>query len=333
VPLWLGWLPLFATATLAGVVGLPTAWTWAADDRAAGIVADRLASHAPEARTPLELTEPADTRWWKTTAGNLVPWALYRDRTEGDPQSTGAAWALMSAARRVSPLHAAARFAWARPIAAGAGQAPSVPSLGLSRDVIALAWTGHQLLKAGKKDSAARAYRSALIMASEADLERLPEPAFNDDRQVGRYALPYEDLIGGVVREMASCGEWTFDEWSKPSPLAIVRLAAARVPESEATPTRSGLDAVVARWRSDRGGPGLALHLAAQAEALALRSRWKDAEERISGRSSSCPTTRSDAPGTSTWQTSSSGSTTSRSGKGPWKPPAGSRATTRSRVA
>ena len=47
MPLWLGWLPLVATATLAGVVGLPMAWTWAADDRAAGIVADRLASHAP----------------------------------------------------------------------------------------------------------------------------------------------------------------------------------------------------------------------------------------------------------------------------------------------
>ena len=84
MPLWLGWLPLFATATLAGVVGLPMAWTWAADDHAAGIVADRLASHAPGAATPLDVTEPADPRWWKTTAGNLVQWAMYRDRAEGD---------------------------------------------------------------------------------------------------------------------------------------------------------------------------------------------------------------------------------------------------------
>ena len=239
--------------------------------------------HAPGAETPLELAEPADTRWWKTTAGNLVQWAMYRDRAEGDPRATEAAWELMGAARRVSPLHAAARFASARPIAAGAGPAPLVQSLGLSRDVVALAWTGHQLLKAGKKEPAARAYRSALIMASEADLERLPEPAFNDDRQVGRYALPYEDLIGEVVREMASCREWTFDEWSKAlPPLAIVRLVAARVlRERGDADAERALDAVVAEADAPtEPGPGLALHLAAQAEALALRSRWKDAEER-----------------------------------------------------
>ena len=120
-------------------------------------------------------------------------------------------------------------------------------------------------------------------MASEADLERLPEPAFNDDRQVGRYALPYEDLIGEVVREMASCTEWTFDEWSKAlPPLAIVRLAAARVlRERGDADAERALDAVVAEADAPtEAGPGLALHLAAQAEALALRSQWKDAEER-----------------------------------------------------
>ncbi len=283
VPLWLGWVPLVATTTLAGVVGLPMAWTWAADDRAAGIVADRLASPAPGPQPPLEVTEPADTRWWKTTAGNLVQWAMYRDRAEGDPRRTEVAWELMSEARRVSPLHAAARFASARPIASGAGPAPLVQSLGLSRDVIALAWTGHQLLKAGKKDAAARAYHSALVMASEADLVRLPEPAFNDDRQVDRYALPCEDLIGEVVGEMASCGEWTFEEWSKClPPRAIVRLVAARVlRERGDADAERALDAVLAGADAPaEGGPALALHLAAQAEALALRSQWKDAKER-----------------------------------------------------
>jgi len=72
------------------------------------------------------VTEPADTRWWKTTAGNLVQWAMYRDRAGGDPRRTEAAWELMSEARKVSPLHAAARFASARPIASGSGgEAPS----------------------------------------------------------------------------------------------------------------------------------------------------------------------------------------------------------------
>ena len=72
-------------------------------------------------------------------------------------------------------------------------------------------------------------------------------------------------------------------EWSKAlPPLAIVRLVAARVlRERGDADAERAIDAVVAEADAPtEPGPGLALHLAAQAEAFALRSQWKDAEER-----------------------------------------------------
>jgi len=90
----------------------------------------------------------------------------------------------------VSPLQAQVRYAKAQLDTGRA--APAVSRLALSRDVLPLAWTGHRLLAAGRKDAAVRAYRAALALAAQADLARLDAPAFIDDAQIRRYAMPAE---------------------------------------------------------------------------------------------------------------------------------------------
>ena len=156
-------------------------------------------------------------------------------------------------------MQPAARFALSRPRSAGQ---PVGARVGLSRDVIALAWSGHQWLKTGKRDAAVRMYREALEMASRAELSRLAAPAFIDDPQVRRYALPYEDLIGAVVRDMAAqedgpssngperCRASPSRRWSRPGPcgnaapdadrpLDVVLVGRATTPEGVRRPFTS----------------------------------------------------------------------------------------------
>jgi predicted negative regulator of RcsB-dependent stress response len=156
-------------------------------------------------------------------------------------------------------------------------------SLALSRDVVSLAWTGHQLLAAGKKEAALKAYRAALEMAAKADLARLAAPAFIDNNQVRRYALPGEDLVDPIVRDMAEHGGWTYAEWSKAlPPFPIASLAAARVLRDRSSPdAEAALDTILGK--ADAPPPDetpVAVHFAAQAEAFALKGRFAEAEQR-----------------------------------------------------
>jgi tetratricopeptide (TPR) repeat protein len=153
----------------------------------------------------------------------------------------------------------------------------------LSRDVLSLAWTGHQLLAAGKKEAALTAYRSALELAAKAEPKRLGTPAFLDESQVRRYALPGEDLIGPIVRDMAESHEWTYAEWSRALPsFAVAPLAAARVLHELSRPEAAvPLDAILGQVDTPPpAGTPAAVHVAAQAEALALKGRWEEADRR-----------------------------------------------------
>ncbi len=153
--------------------------------------------------------------------------------------------------------------------------------------MVALAWAGHRLLAAGKDEPALRIYREALEMAGRAELSRLGPPAFDDDPQVRRYALPHEALIGAVVRDMAESDRWTFAEWSRALPsFAVAPLVAARLlrERGRADDADRALDAALAQAESPPpAGTSAAIHLAAQAEALALRSRWDEAEGATAG--------------------------------------------------
>ena len=199
---------------------------------------------------------------------------LWLDRTADDPAAVEEARGLLGAAAGLS-LQARVRCAGAT--GAGLGRRPAaepVSSLALSRDVLPLAWTGHQLLAAGKKDAAKQAYRTALELASRADLSRLAAPAFIDDRQIRRYAMPAEDLISPIVRDMADSSAWTYAEWSAAlPPSAVARLAAVRVLRERSAPdAEAALDALVAEDKAVTLQGLAALEIAAHAEALALSS-------------------------------------------------------------
>ena len=167
LPLWLGWLPATAAVLLIGVAGNGMAWTWSRDAYAAGQVANRLLRNA---RSPKPLPESITlqgTSWWKTTAGNLVSWALYQDRApDAGPDNAVEVESLLVAACQASPVQPAARFALSRP-RQGNPDHPLAARVGLSRDVMSESpRSGHQWLKTGNREAAVRMYREALEMAS-----------------------------------------------------------------------------------------------------------------------------------------------------------------------
>jgi hypothetical protein len=281
IPLWLGWPPLALSALAAAVVGVALAWTWSQDARTAGVIADFLARSKPGAKFPLgpeELPEPA---WWRSTSGALARRAVAAARAEGsDPEEVRS---LLTAASQAAPLDTTARLALARLPVRGEDDAPvRTRSIGLSRDVLSLAWTGSQLVKAGRKESAVRAYRLALELAATADVERLGEPSYDEESASRRYTLPGEDLFGPVIRDMASHAEWAFSDWSAALPdYALASLVAARQVREQ---DRAGSDALLDRLLGDEGarvappGTPAAVHAAARAEAFALRENWAEAQ-------------------------------------------------------
>lgn len=284
LPLWLGWLPSVALALAVGSLGLVLAWTWAVDARRAGAVARLMGPGTSDVKPLPPAVVPPDASWWKSTASNLMVWALYFDRRSTvEPETADRALELLETAAQASPIHPQVRFALARR-PASADDAPAlVPSLGLSRDVVALSWSAHQWLRAGKKPAALKAYRAALEMASRAELARLSAPAFDDDPQIKRYRLPGEDLIGTVVRDMVEHEGWSFAEWSEALPsFAPVPLAAARLLRERGNPdSEKALDSIVSRLDAPTpDGCPASLHVAAQAEALALKGQWAPAEAR-----------------------------------------------------
>jgi hypothetical protein len=293
VPLWLGWIPATAGTLALGMVSVALSWGWSIDAERAGFLANRLERIRTGAgggggngtkMDPLpEWVKPPEPNWWKTTPGHLTLWALQRDRTANDPDAAEEARDFLAAAAQASPLQARARFAQSRQGPGMGASSDRGPSLALSRDVVALAWTGHQLLVAGKKEPAIRAYHAALEMAAKADLSRLALPTFNNDTQVRRYILPVEDLIGPIVRDLAERNGGSYAEWSAAlPPFAVVQLAAARVLLERSSPdAEAAFEAILAQADAPPpAGTTAAVHVAATAEAMALKGRWAEAERR-----------------------------------------------------
>jgi hypothetical protein len=279
---WWVALPAAILLLVLGVLIIALAATWAADDLNAGLVANQLALGQTIESPPLpgDPEPPSQPSWWRSKPGNLVAWALALDQSATRPEQVEQIEALLTAARQASPAQGAVRFAAARPIGDARAASPLYMSLGLSRDVVALAWTGHQLLVANRKESALWAYRSALSMASAAECERLGAPSFIEDPQVGRYTLPGEDLIAPIVRDLAEHGG-PYAQWSGALPKsAVVALAAIRVLRERTSPDAdTALDALLAGTGEPSSAFAGAAGLAARAEAHALRSQWAEAEE------------------------------------------------------
>ena len=158
----------------------------------------------------------------------------------------------------------------------------SIRSLGLSRDVLSLAWSARRLLAAGEKEAALKMYGQSLSVAMSGESFRAALARFSDDPSVPRYLLPGEERVRDIVRELASRNEWTFPEWSAALPdSAMVRLAAARLLREQGRSEAEALLDLVLDERRTAAAPGTVgpLTLAARAEAFALRSRWREAEQ------------------------------------------------------
>jgi hypothetical protein len=268
-------------AAILGTLGIAGGWCWSIDALHCGMVANQLARSGARAEPLPPWVNRPSTAWWRTTAGHLTHWALWLDRTARDPAAVEEVHDLLDAAVRASPLQPAVRYALARIDPESVSQA--VPGRALSRDVLPLAWTGHRLLAAGKKELAARAYRAALDMAARTELSRLAVPQFIDDTQIRRYALPAEDLIGPIVREMSDAGSWTYADWAKALPdFPVARLAAVRVLRERGS---READALLETLLTEPGsnlaqGTAAAVAIAVLAESLALKGRWYDADQR-----------------------------------------------------
>jgi len=297
LPIWLAWVPGSTLVLGVGLVGLSGAWGWSRDGYDAGLVTERVSAAEPS-KVPLPPgVVPPGGSWWTTSANHLVAWAAYLDRTGDDPERAGEARRLLDRAAALAPLNPSVRYALARP---APGEPPVAPadalarSLGQSRDVPSLAWAGRALLAAGKPEAALRAFREALEMAARADLERAGVPAYLEDAQVRRYALPTEDQVGAVVRAMSGSGAWSYKDWAGALPrgTAAAAVAARALRESNSPDAVAALDAALAEGEAEaaNGSPAstgpvagraaAAVRLAAWAEALAMKQRWAEARDR-----------------------------------------------------
>ncbi len=281
VPLWLGWLPMTLSALAAGIFGVALAWTWAQEAKTTAILANHLARSTPGAKFPLEPEELSAPSWWRGTAGGLTRRAIAL--ASSDRPDMQEAQTVLRTALQASPLEPAARLAWVHLNPGGDEKAALVLSAGLSRDVLSLAWTGRQLLKNGQKDAALRAYQAALELAATADVARFADPVYNeDDPQARRYFLPGEDLIGQVVRDMAAQTAWTFNDWSEALPrYAVPSLVAARLlRDGDRLASDTALERITGSDESQLPPPGVspAVHMAARAEAHALKGDWGQAQ-------------------------------------------------------
>jgi tetratricopeptide (TPR) repeat protein len=218
-----------------------------------------------------------------STAGHLTHWAIFLARFAGeDNQSPAETAALLERALTASPINPAARLALAQLERAQSTGDVSIRSLGLSRDAVSLAWTARRLLAAGKKEDALKLYGRALSVAVPALSSRSPVPGFIEDPGIRRYLLPGEEQVREIVADLVSQNAWTFAEWSGALPeTPIVLIATARLLREKG---RGEAETVLDRLLENKaiaGAPDEAapIALAARAEALALRSRWKEADQ------------------------------------------------------
>jgi hypothetical protein len=284
LPLWLAWLPVFAFVLVVGSGGVALAYGWALESIGAGN-AIRLALRAEGSPgSPIDPTTIPRGGWWFSNATHLSAWAVALERSGDGEDHSEEVRSIGEAARNASQLSSRARFLLDPPDhEPEPGASPDLSHLGRTRDVVTLVATGRKLRKAGKLEASLRAYRSAMEMAARADLDDLDPPTFSEDRQVFRYALPHEALVGLVALDMVSAGDWTSEQWEAAlPPTALASLSASRVlARSKKRPEADRLADLAIRQAGAPPPPGFdpAEHRAASAEALAYRQRWTDAAE------------------------------------------------------
>ena len=146
------------------------------------------------------------------------------------------------------------------------------------------AWPGaaRALRQAGKKESAIRVYRQALRIACDNDPAADSKPTFNDEANVRRYFLPGETTARAIVRELITDTNWTFQDWSEALPRnSVAILAAARLFRELERPEAQALLKQILNQEQETGltSTDRAVQTAMIAEAHALMSQWREAEQ------------------------------------------------------
>ena len=191
--------------------------------------------------------------------------------------------ALLERALQVSPINPTARLALAQLEPPGSSTTVSIRSLGLSRDVLSLAWSARRLLAAGEKEAALRMYGQSLSVAMSGESsacrpgpvqrrsERSPLPPARrgaGTRHRARAGFQQRVDVPRVVRGTPRQPRWS--AWRPPG-CSASKAGAKPKPCSTSS------------WTNERtaAAPGTAgpLTLAARAEAFALRSRWREADQ------------------------------------------------------
>ncbi len=284
LPAWVAGPPVAAVVLVVGLASGILSWWWAGDSYAAALISERLiVADSTGRRMPLpETVRPPGGSWIRSTAEHLARWAIFMSFVEpGQDPLPGEVAALSSRALEVSPLNPTARLTLAQLGQAGSDGAISPTGLGLSRDAASLTWCARRLLAAGNKQEALQMYVSALVVLTPAEPFRAAIPRFSDDPNVPRYLLPGEERQREILRELVA-NESAFPEWSTAIPKNVATsLAVARLlKETNRREADALLDFVTgAPIPLERSTPASAVALAARAEAFAMKSRWKEAEQ------------------------------------------------------
>lgn len=283
--LWLVWPPTALLVIGMGIVGSLLSLQWSGDSFNASVVSQRLLprSENPGREKPLpESVVPPESSWWQTTPLHLAEWGVYLGRSRTDDDRTEEGRELVEAAVRISPINPMARLARAQLASKSSKFASRALDLGLSRDAVSLAWSARALRHAGKKESAIRVYRQALRIACGNDLAPASKPTFNDEPNVRRYLLPGETTARAIVRELITDADWTFQDWSEALPKNTVAiLAAARLLRERERPEAQALLKQILNQEQEIVSTGAerAVQTATIAEAHALLSQWREAEQ------------------------------------------------------
>jgi len=283
--LWLVWPPAALLVIGMGIVGSLLSLRWSSDSFNASVVSQRLLTRSENQGREKPLPEsvvPPQSSWWKTTPLHLAEWGVYLGRTRTDDDRTDEGRELVEAAVRISPINPMARLARAQLASKSSKSTSRALDLGLSRDAVSLAWSARALRHAGKKESAIRVYRQALQIACDNDLAPASKPTFNDEPNVRRYFLPGETTARAIVQELITDADWTFQDWSEALPKNTVAiLAAVRLLREHERPEAQALLKQILNQKQEIVSTGAegAVHTAMIAEAHALLSQWREAEQ------------------------------------------------------
>lgn len=283
--LWLVWPPTALFVIGMGIVGSLLSLRWSSDSFNASVVSQRLLTRSENQGREKPLPEsvvPPQSSWWKTTPLHLAEWGVYLGRTRTDDDRTDEGRELVEAAVRISPINPMARLARAQLASKSSKLTSRALDLGLSRDAVSLAWSARALRHAGKKESAIRVYRQALQIACDNDLALASKPTFNDEPNVRRYFLPGETTARAIVQGLITDADWTFQDWSEALPKNTVAiLAAVRLLREHERPEAQALLKQILNQKQEIVSTGAegAVHTAMIAEAHALLSQWREAEQ------------------------------------------------------